>query len=184
MVSDFIEERDGYFALTDEMFASVAEVDPTIKQSARVIFEHGKAKEGYWNSDLFLEQIKTAVKVAEAKYPPRVYKHVWVFDHSCGHRAYAPDALVVSRLNRKPGGKQPAMRETTWAGKPQKMVMEDATPKGAAMILEERGTYTRTLKLEDIRSMHDDFKNKKVLCTMCWNPMGTKYCSYPSFTVN
>ena len=57
MVSDFIEERDGYCALTDKMFASVAEVDPTIKQSARVIFEYGKAKEGYWNSDLFLEQI-------------------------------------------------------------------------------------------------------------------------------
>lgn len=59
-----------------------------------------------------MEQMETAVKVAEAKYPPRAPKHVSVFDHSCGHMAFAPDALVASRLNRKPGGKQPAMRDT------------------------------------------------------------------------
>lgn len=111
-----------YCALSDEMF-SVAEVDPTVEQSARVLFEYGKGKEGYWNNDLFLKQIEKALKIAEAKYPPRAFKHVWVFDHSCGHTAYAPDALVVSRLNKKPGGKQPAMRDTTWAGKPQKLVM-------------------------------------------------------------
>ena len=105
-----------------------------------------------------------AVKVAEAKYPPRAFKHVWIFDHSCGHTAFAPDALVASRLNRKPGGKQPVMHDTVWAGKPQKLVLDDGTPKGAAMILEERGIYTKTLKLEDlivILSQHDDFKNEK-----------------------
>ena len=151
MVLDFIEERNGYCCLSDEMFQSVSKVDSAVKQSARVIFEFGKGKEGYWNNELFIEQVPSAVKVAETKYPPRVYKHVWVFDHSCGHTAYAPDALVVSRLNRKPGGKQPAMRDTTWAGKPQKLVMEDGTPKGAAMILEERGINASSLKLEDMR---------------------------------
>ena len=30
------------------------------------------------------------------------------------------------------------MRDTVWAGKPQKLVMADGTPKGAAMFLEER----------------------------------------------
>ena len=71
---------------------------------------------------------------------------------------------MVSRLNKKPGGKQPAMRDTTWAGRPQKLVMEDGAPKGAAMILQERGVNTDTLKLEDMRvilSCHDDFKNEK-----------------------
>ncbi len=68
-----------------------------------------------------VEQIQLARTVAEAKYPPRVFKHVWIFDHSCGHTAYAADALVVGQLNRKPGGKQPAMRDTVWAGKPQKL---------------------------------------------------------------
>ena len=80
-----------------------------------------------------------AVKVAEAKYPPRVFKHVWIFDHSCGHTAFAPDTLVASILNRKPGGKQPVMHDTVWAGKPQKLVLDDSTPKGTVMILEERG---------------------------------------------
>ena len=85
-------------------------------------------------------QMEVAVKVAKAKYPPRAFNHVRIFDHSCGHTAFAPDALVASRLNRKSGGKQPAMRDTVWAGKPQKLVLDDGTPKGAAMILEERGS--------------------------------------------
>ena len=46
---------------------------------------------------------------------------------------------MASRLNRKPGGKQPVMHDTVWAGKPQKLVLDDGTSKEAAMILEERG---------------------------------------------
>ena len=108
--------------------------------------------------------MKNAVKCAEAKYPPRIYKYIWVFDHSCGHMAFAPDALVASQLNKKPGGQQPAMRDTTWAGKPQKLVLADGTPKGAALILQERGIDTRSLKLDDMRiilAYHEDFRNEK-----------------------
>lgn len=61
-------------------------------KSARVIFEYGKC---YWNNDDLLEQIKVAVSIAEAKYPLDIYRHT----------AFASDALVVSRLNKKPGGK-------------------------------------------------------------------------------
>ena len=67
-----------------------------------------------------MKQMELAVKVAEMKYPPHIYKHVWVFDHSCGHKAFAPDTLVASRLNQRPGSKQPAMRDTVWGGKPPK----------------------------------------------------------------
>ena len=140
MVSDFIEERDGYLAIPDALYETVKQHDPSIPQSARVIFEYGKTCNGYWNNQLFMEQMEVAVRVAEAKYPLRAFNHVWIFDHSCGHTAFAPDALVASCLNRKPGGKQPAMCDTVWAGKPQKLVLEDGTPKGAAMILEERGS--------------------------------------------
>ncbi len=163
MVSDFIEERDGYLALSDSMFQAISEVDPSVPQSARVLFEYGKNRDGYWNSELFINQMKVAIKVAEAKYPPRVYKHVFVFDHSCGHTAFAPDALVASRLNKKPGGAQPAMRDTVWAGQPQKLVKADGTPKGAAMILEERGINTSTLILDQMREIlanHPDFKGE------------------------
>lgn len=38
------------------------------------------------------------------------------------------------------------MRDTVWAGKPQKLVMDDGTLKGVAMILKERGTNTSRLK--------------------------------------
>ena len=72
MVLDFIEERDGYCALSDAVFQAVHNVDPSIEQSARVIFEYGKGKEGYWNNELFMEQIDRAAKVAEAKYPLRI----------------------------------------------------------------------------------------------------------------
>lgn len=40
----------------------------------------------------------------------------------------------------------------------------DGTPKGAAMILKERGINTSRLKLEDMQvilSQHDDFKDEK-----------------------
>ena len=164
MVSDFIEERDGYLSIPDGLYETVKQHDPSVPQSARIVFKYGKNRDGYWNNELFVEQMEMAVKVAEAKYPARAFKHVWIFDHSCGHTAFAPDALVASRLNRKPGGKQPVMHDTVWAGKPQKLVLDDGTPKGAAMISEERGIYTKTLKLEDlivILSQHDDFKNEK-----------------------
>ena len=88
-------------------------------QSARVIFDYGY---GYWN-DGFMEQMETVIKVSEAKYPPRIFKHVWLFDHSCGHTADAADDLVASRLNEKPGANQPTMRDTVWAGQPQRLMV-------------------------------------------------------------
>ncbi len=81
MVSDFIEESDGFLALSDEMHATLTKEDSSLKQAARVVFEYGKAMEGYWDNNLFMEQMGVAVKVAEGKYPPRIYKHVWIFDH-------------------------------------------------------------------------------------------------------
>ena len=74
MVSDFIEERDGFLARSDKMYATLSKEDTSLKQAARVIFEHGKAKEGYWDNGLFMEQMEVAVQVAVAKYPPRIYK--------------------------------------------------------------------------------------------------------------
>ncbi len=47
IVSDFIEERDEYLAISDSMHTTLSEGIPTLKQSARVIFEYGKSKEGY-----------------------------------------------------------------------------------------------------------------------------------------
>ena len=44
------------------------------------------------------------------------------------------------------------------------MTLLDRRPKGAALVLEERGYNTKKMKLEDMRLIlaeHDDFKNEK-----------------------
>ena len=44
------------------------------------------------------------------------------------------------------------------------MTLTDGQPKGAALVLEERGYDTRGMKLEDMRAIladHDDFKSEK-----------------------
>lgn len=55
MVSDFIKERDGYLAIPDALYETVKQHDPTVPQSARVIFEYGKNRDGYWNNELCME---------------------------------------------------------------------------------------------------------------------------------
>ena len=48
MVSDFIEEKGGYLALSDAEYDLEKELHASIKQSARVIFEYGD-NHGYWD---------------------------------------------------------------------------------------------------------------------------------------
>ena len=84
--------------------------------------------------------------------------------HSCGHTAFAEDALIASKMNKGPGGKQPKMRDTVWNGQPQTMTLPDGRPKGAALVLEERGYNTRGMKLGEMRAIladHDGFKKEK-----------------------
>ena len=166
MISEFIEEKDGYLALSDEQYEfEVTNTDQDIEKSALAVLEIGEHREGYWNSDRFMEQVGKAVKIADMKYPPsQGYHHVWCFDHSCGHTAFAEDALIASKMNKGPGGKQPRMRDTVWNGQPQTMTLPDGRPKGAALVLEERGYNTKGMKLEEMRAIladHDDFKNEK-----------------------
>ena len=101
--------------------------------------------------------------------PSQGYHHIWCFDHSCDHTAFAEDALIASKINKGPGGKQPKMRDTVWNGQPQTMALPDGRPKGAALVLEERGYNTRGMKLGEMRAIladHDDFKNEKAELTL------------------
>ena len=43
----------------------------SISKTARALFEYGAEKEGYWNSNRFMANIKDAVATAEFKYPQR-----------------------------------------------------------------------------------------------------------------
>ena len=53
-------------------------------------------------------------------------------------------------MNVRPGGAQPKMRDTVWAGMVQKMTLADETPKGSKLVLEERGIDTATLNADDM----------------------------------
>ena len=102
MVSEFIEEKDGYLALSDEQYEfEVTNNDQDIEKSSLAVLEIGE------HSDRFMEQVGKAVKIAEVKYPSsQGYHHTWCFDHSCGHTAFA---LIASKMNKGTGGKQPKM---------------------------------------------------------------------------
>ena len=58
MVSDFVDEQNGYLCFVD---------GDGRKHEARVLMEYGANKEGYWTSDKFLQQMEKAVKIADLK---------------------------------------------------------------------------------------------------------------------
>ena len=161
MVSDFIEEHNGYLHLSHEEYERSKQAFPRLKKYARSYLEYGENKEGYWTSEKFMAQIKDAAQIVEMKYPrDQGYRLVWIFDHSSCHGAYADDALNAYKMNVKPGGKQPAMRNTIWRGKEYSMVFNLGIPKGLQQVLTERGIDTRGMKLEDMRkelASHDNF---------------------------
>jgi hypothetical protein len=118
MVSDFIDEHNGFLALSDDEHEAAKASKPHIRKYAREFLDYGERREGYWTRDRFIVQMHRAIEIAEIKYPKEDgWRHVWVFDHSSCHAAMADDALDVSKLNVKPGGKQRIMRDTTWNGR-------------------------------------------------------------------
>lgn len=164
MVSDFVTEHDGLLVLTDEEYLKAHDTTSNISKYACETIKYGASGDGYWNNDKFLKQVKKAVDIAEAKYPGDKYTLVWLFDQSSGHCAFRDDALNVNKMNVKPGGTQPKMRDTTWEGKRQRMVLPDGRPKGMKRVLEERGVDTENMKAADMRLIlggHDDFKYEK-----------------------
>ena len=140
MVSDFIDEHNGYLALTQEEYDRVKVSDPSERLQARQFLEYGEAKEGYWTSDKFMAQIEKAIRIAEVKYPKEEgWRHVWIFDHSSCHGAMAKDSLDVKKIKVNPGGKQPLMHDG-WCGEKLFSMTTNGNPKGLRLVLEERGS--------------------------------------------
>ena len=61
--------------------------------------------------------MKDTVDIADIKYPSSEYNTVWSFDQRSRHTKMGEDALSASKLNKKPGGKQPGMWDTVYNGK-------------------------------------------------------------------
>ena len=184
-VSDFIEEHDGFLQLSLEQYEQAKVTNPNIKLVARTLLEYGESREGYWTSDKFMKQVKEASEIAEFKYPrEKGYKLVWLFDHSGCHTAMASDALVASRMNAGPGGKQPVMRDTYWQGQLQRLVDGSGRPIGARALLDRRGVNTKGLKVEELRSIlskHPDFLHEKTQLEHLLNSRGHVCYFIPKF---
>ena len=184
MVSDFINEYNGYLQLTTEEFESARQHNPAIKKEARVLWKYGVADEGYWDNDNFIKQVKVAAQIAEVKFPAVSHNLLFIFDQSSGHAAFPADALNVNRMNVKPGGQQPAMHDTVWNGKVQKMVFSDGTPKGMKVVLRERGVDVHRLtaaQMKDILAKMEDFKNEKTLVERVLKARGHRCIFLPKY---
>lgn len=130
----------------------------------------------------------SAVKIADTKYPKdKGYQVAWVFDNSSCHNAYSENALVAANMNAKPGGEQSHLRDTKWNGKLQRMVFNIGIPKGLIQVLTERGTFNKSMKLEDMRKeilTHLDFMNEKTKLEYFLHDCGHICIMLRSSTVN
>ena len=184
MVSDYIDQHNGFLRLGDEEYRNAKAGDPSFPKEARALLEYGAEREGYWTSEKFIANVADAVRIAEFKYPPHTHSICWLFDQSSCHRAFAEDALNAKRMNLRPGGKQPKMHDTSWGGKPQKLCFDDGVPKGMKQVLEERGINTRTLHADDMRIIlanHEDFRTEKTIVEQYITSRGHTVLFIPKF---
>ena len=138
--------------------------------------------DGYFNSDMFLQQVDKALEIFEHKYPD--YVSLFMFDNAPCHKKVQEDALNVERMNVRPGGKQVVMRDTVWNGEVQKMILPDGRPKGMKLVLDERGIETTGMKADKMRETLRSFPDFKCQKTMLEEKMESRghVCLYfPKF---
>ncbi|KAJ7706606.1 hypothetical protein B0H16DRAFT_1825745 [Mycena metata] len=113
--------------------------------------EYGKNYEGYWDGTMFMVQLRDKIIPAFETAHGAGYQMLLMVDHSQGHCMYRLDALIVSRMNLSPGGKQAFMRNGWWMDgnvrRTQTMVYpadhtdHPGQPKGIKAVLQERGLW-------------------------------------------
>lgn len=114
-VSDFICEPIGCLRLVDAALADhekLPDNSPLRLQSTEAwkIIYPGKNHNKWWDITQLMKQLALAVQIFERQFPDAV--GVWVFDCSSSHKALAPDALNVNKMNVNPAGKQMLMHNT------------------------------------------------------------------------
>ncbi|KAI0337675.1 hypothetical protein BDW22DRAFT_1423443 [Trametopsis cervina] len=126
-------------------------------KDASVTLEYGKNYDGFWNGECFVSQLKEKFFPAfTAAHEPNTIAVILV-DNSQGHSAYAEDALRVSRMNLRSGGKQAHMRDGWFMRDGQRITQPmnfpldhpqyPDQPKGMQQILEERGLWHSHLRM-------------------------------------
>ena len=106
---------------------------------------------GSWNTQLKEKIIPTFERLHGAGH-----QALFLIDNSQGHAAYAEDALLVSRMNVNPGGKQAKLRDGWFMEDGVKVVQAMVfsmdhpdypnEPKGIKFVLSEHGLYQSPLR--------------------------------------
>ena len=101
-------------------------------------------------------QLKEKIIPAFEKVHGAGHQALIIVDNSQGHSAYSEDALVVSWMNIKPGGKQACMHDGWYIHNGQKITqpliypkdhpMYPDKPKGINAVLMECGLYQNQLR--------------------------------------
>lgn len=154
MVSEFLCECHGRLKLNDEQQSQY----PHLPAEATMVIKPGKNADGYWDcEDLVIQTRDRAIPLFKVLHPG--CDALFVFDNSSGHLAFAPDALIASRLNLSDGGihTQP-MRNGWYLGAngervEHSMVTADGIPKGLRTILSERGLWQTGLTKNDAKNL-------------------------------
>ena len=101
MVSDFISADYGWLG------------SPDGKESARVLFQPGANREGYFTNEDILQQVGHAMDILQKYYPND--NHVFIFDNATIHTKRPPGSLSARSMPKGPsklGAKNP--EETNW----------------------------------------------------------------------
>jgi len=171
-VSDFLCESIGRLQLSEEDCATnnlLPDGERLVYTEACVTMYPGTNRDGWWTNKDVVKQVKErAIPIFEYTHPGKVA--LFMFDNSCNHNAFADDALMVSRMNMKDGGKQPLLRNGIMPdGSPHAMTFTDVNgvvkPKGIRRVLEERGLWIPGLKRKcHACTQHDPDPNKLDCC--------------------
>jgi hypothetical protein len=147
-VSDFLCESVGRLGLSEEecrINESLPSNEQLVHTKACVTIYPGINRDGWWkNQDIVNQVVERAIPIFERIHSGKTA--LFMFDNSSNHNAYADDALVISRMNMKDGGKQPLLRNGKMPdGSPHIMIFTDIDgtikPKGIKRILQERGLW-------------------------------------------
>lgn len=98
-VSDWISERTGHLALSDEQIAAQANLPESQRlrvTNAHKIIYPGKNHDGWWDLKQLMDQTKEAVNIFKHLHPDKV--SVWLFNCSSAHEGLTADALDVPTL--------------------------------------------------------------------------------------
>ena len=76
-------------------------------RSAIEYLEYGK--DNYWTGEKMVNHTGFAIKILKYAFPD--CEGFFAFDNASNHCAYTSDALIASKMNLGPGGKQPRLRD-------------------------------------------------------------------------